>query len=433
MTRPRLTAIGARRIAASLLACGLGCAAATGAARAQTAEQTVDVEDVGVRERPRPEYQALGLHLGAFQVFPQVVITPEYDDNIYASETNPTGDFVTAITPSVRVQSTWSRHELDGYARVVSNIFANNSGEGTTNYALGGHGRLDILDNSNLEASFNYAHSTEPRTSENTINDARDPVQYDVVSGRFGGSHTFNRLTLSGGVDVARYDYQDTVLFSGAPLSQAYRNETTTGVDGRASYQLSPAVSFFGSLRYDRRDYDQKPPLTPFDRTSDGVEGTVGVSLELTRLLRGNFEVGYFNRNYAQVGYPQVNGPAVHGRLEYFFTPLTTFTFTANRQVIDAADPRAISFTQSQVGVQVDHELRRNIILSGQAGYEYNDFTGVDRQDSRPSLSVSATYLLNRHVGVTAGYSYINQDSSGIARDRNFTVNLVSLSIVLQL
>ena len=421
------------RLALSAIAVGLGCAAFAGAARAQTAEQTVDIESVGVRERPRPEYQALGVHVGAFTVFPQVVITPEYDDNIYASQDNPTGDFVTAIAPSVRIQSNWSRHELDAYGRVVTNIFANNSSEGTTNYSVGGHGRLDIRNDSNLEASFNYSHSTEPRTAENTITDARDPVQYDVVSGQFGGSHTFNRLTVSGNVFASRYDYQDTVLFSGAPLSQAYRNETTTGVTGRATYELSPAISVFTNLTYDKRDYDQKPPQTPFDRTSDGVEGTVGVNVELTRLVSGNFQVGYFNRNYNQSGYPQVDGPAVHGRIEYFFSPLTTFTVTADRQVIDAADPSAISFTSSDVGVQVDHELRRNIILSGRAGYQYNDYSGIDRQDSRPSLSVSSTYLLNRHVGLTAAYSYISQDSSGVARDRNFSVNVVSLSIVLQL
>ena len=403
------------------------------AARAQTAEQTVDVQDVGVLERPRPEYQAFGIHLGAFQVYPSLTITPEYDDNIFATDTDKTGDFVTAITPSIRAQSNWSRNELDGYARLTTNIFAKDSGEGTTDYSVGGGGRLDLLARTNITASFNYSHSTEPRTAENTVEDARDPIQYDTESARLGASNTFNRLTLSGGVSVDRFDYDNSETFSGAFLSQAYRNVTIAGVYGTATYAYSPALSIFGSLHYDDRMYDQKPPQTLFDRSSDGVEGTVGVNIDLTRLMRGSFEIGYFERSYDQVGYPRVDGPALHGRIEYFLTPLTTLTFSANRSVIDAADPIAISFTQTEGSFQVDHELRRNIILSGRATYEYDDYTGVDRTDKRPLLSLSGTYLFNRHLGLTAAYTYLDQDSSGLARTNNFSVNIISLSLVLQL
>jgi hypothetical protein len=56
----------------------------------------------------------------------------------------------------------------------------------------------------------------------------------------------------------------------------------------------------------------------------------------------------------------------------------------------------------------------------------------VHRNDDRTTASVRGTYFVNRHLGLTAAYSFLNEFSSGSARIPSYRENVVSLSLVLQ-
>jgi len=129
-----------------LLLLGLAFLAfAPAVAKAQSGSYYNREELSTVRGRARPEYQAQGVDLGGFQLLPSLTVVPEYDDNIYATNTGKDSDLITAVTGAVQARSQWSRHEADAYATVTTNAYADHSGEDTTDYAIGGSGRLDIL------------------------------------------------------------------------------------------------------------------------------------------------------------------------------------------------------------------------------------------------------------------------------------------------
>ncbi len=389
--------------------------------------------NVGVRDRSRPDYSALGINVGAFVVHPSLTIAPEYDDNIFASHSDQTSDLVTAIEPSVQIRSNWVRNEVDAYAQLVSDVYASHSGENTTDYQIGGSGRLDVFRASDVTASFSYSHSTESRTAEDADNAASSPVQYDQIVGSLGALQTLNRLRFSETFDVQRLSFQNTTTFNGAALDQGFRDDTEYDLLGRADYALDPEISVFVSGTVNTRVYDEKPPQTSIDRSSSGFQTTVGTDFDLTRLARGQFQVGYLSQHYVSGLFHPVSGPAAQARIEYFLSDLTTITFHLNRSVFDAQDPTAISVLQTATGLQVDQELLRNLILSAQLNYETDSFKGIDRTDDRFSTSLSGTYLLNRHLGLTAEYSFLGQTSSGSSKTTNYDVNVISLSLVFQL
>ena len=411
----------------------LGVAAAPCLAHAQSANYFDRSHNAGVLDRPRPDYQALGVQAAGFTIFPSITISPEYDDNIFATDHDKVSDEVTLISPQVQVRSNWSRNELDAFARLTSDVYASQSDESTTDYQLGTSGRLDFLRQDNINASVSYGHLTEPRTAENTVEDSSTPIQYDAVNARVGSVQTLNRLRFSEQVGVDRYDFSNTTDFSGAFLSQAYRNETAVVTTGRADYALSPELSLFIAESFTDTLYDQKPPQTLLNRDYVSTETTIGTDFDITRLIRGQIQLGYLHDTYTSSVYKSVDGPAVHARVEYFLSGLTTLSANINRSVLDAASAISSSDVQTVGGVRIDHELLRNVILSGQANYETDDFQGIDREDRRTSASASATYLLNRHLGVTTAYSFLNEASSGSARITPYTVNVISLSFVLQL
>ena len=423
-----------RRAARVCAALALGCSGglAATAAHAQSAIYYDQDAGIGVRERLRPDYEPLGINVGAFQFLPRLTITPQYDDNIFATQSNKQSDFITAFAPAISVRSNWSRNAIYASASAVSTVYATHSVEDTTDVDLQGGGRYDLFRGSFVTASAEYGHQTEPRTAENTVQSARDPIEFDFGRLSVGATQPFNRLSFNESVDYYKYSYQDTVTFSGAPLPQGYRDDQQITVSGRASYNYDADISVFLQAAYNDRSYDEKPPEVDFDRSSHGYELTVGSTFQLSHLLRGELSVGFLNQDYVSSAFHHVDGPTVHGQVEYFLTPLTTLTFTAQRSVIDTGDPRSVSALQTYGRIEVDHELRRNVILSARAGYEDDDYTGIDRDDRRPNVSVSASYLLNRGISLAASYSYLDQESSGADRFPSYSVNVVSLSLVLQ-
>ena len=386
----------------------------------------------GVLDRSRPDYQALGIDAGAFEIFPSLAITPEYDDNIYASTNNRQADEITNILPAIQVRSNWSRNEIDASADVSSNVYANHSTEDTTDYLLSTSGRLDILRQSNVTASVSFGHFTDPRTSEDTISTANALVQYLQTSAALSGSQTLNKLRFTESFNYQRTSYDNSDNFSGTALALNTLDSDNYVFTGRADYALTPEVALFVSAQVNDRPYDDKPPQAALDRNSSGYETTVGADFDITRLVRGQVQVGYLAQNYQSATFEPVSGPAVHARVAYYLSGLTTLTFTADRQVVDAVDPVAVSFLQTRGGFQVDQELLRNVILSGQLGYETDDFKGEQRNDSRASASASVTYLINRHLGLTGGYSFLNEDSTGAARIGKYYADVVSLALTFR-
>ena len=79
-----------------------------------------------------------------------------------------------------------------------------------------------------------------------------------------------------------------------------------------------------------------------------------------------------------------------------------------------------------------DYELRRFLIISPNASYARYRYPGTSRVDDRAGAGVSATYLVNRTIGLTAAYSYLQQTSSGGFGGYDFDDNRFSLTLTLQ-
>jgi hypothetical protein len=389
--------------------------------------------NVSVVQRPHPGYEALGLREGAFMIWPKLSTTVEYNDNIFATGSNTKSDTIFHVSPGVDLTSNWSRHALDAYARATFNQFADFTGENTQDYSVGAQGRLDVLRTAQVNAGANWNQLTEPRTSAASLGQAH-PVQYDLTSGFVSGAREFNRLRVSGRFDVQNFLY----LSRTGNSSQSDRDRTLTILTGRVDYAVSPDTALFVQVAGNNRDY-RLPPLSGVQgRDSSGAEVLAGANFELSALLRGEIGVGYLRQNYDNPApapvqrFDNISGLGARAQVEWFPTQLTTVTFTGSRTLEDAGIIGASGYLSTNVGAKVDHELLRNVILSAQASYGNDDYKGVDRQDKRYGGGVSATYLLNRSVGVTVGYNHFKQNSSGLAGSGDFTVNKVGATLTLQ-
>jgi hypothetical protein len=385
--------------------------------------------NISVAQRPHVGYEPLPLKIGGFTGLPKLDLGVEENDNIYAVNTGKTSDTIFNIDPEFDLSSDWSRNALQGFARAASRQYSSKTSESATDWQVGGSGRID-LGHGALTAGGDAGQFSEPRTAPDATRSQAKPIRYDDDNVFVSAQQEFNRVRLTGRVDYQNLDYQNGTSTTGVTILQDDRDHTTTTVSGKAEYALSPDAAVFIDAAYDDHHYRLTLVGTP-SRSSNGDQVNVGANFDLSHLVRGEFEVGYQKQDYS-AAYGSVSGLHALGRVEWFPTELTTVTLTGSRGLQDAQVGGSPSYIAQLANLQADHELLRNLVLSGRIGFEDDDYNRVDRNDRQASAYVAAKYLVNRLVGLTLSYTYLNQTSSGVLAGPKYTVNRIAASTSLQ-
>ena len=406
---------------------------------ALTAPQVVQAQDLGsnfsrdknvsVRQRPRPDYEATGQKAGGFTVYPRVTVDLEHNDNIYAVATGKIDDNVWRVKPEVAIRSDWSRNALGFFAGGNVIRYNDQSKENAEEYTLSANGRLDIERGSNVSGSAQYQRLIEPRTAITAGTPAGatpKPVEYNLITSGVSLVKEFNRLRVTGRVDDKDFNYKDQGV---AAFNQNTRDRNELSYGAKAEYAVSPDTAVYATATGNKKDYDL---ASATDRSSDGYVLGVGANFDVSELVRGDVQVGYMKQSYDKAIYKDISGFSTKGSLEWFPTQLTTLGINGSRSIEESVAPGSAGFISNNLGASIDHELLRNVLLSASYTHGKDDYRGVDRSDKRDNFSTTATYLLNRRVGLFLTYNYLKQNSSGAAKASSFKDNKLTASVALQ-
>lgn len=417
--------------AKSLLLCVSVVAISLVCASGASAQSAFDrSRNVSVRDRPHPEYDALGIRAGAFMISPRIDIGLSHDDNIYAAETAKIGDTIIDFHPQVTAKSTWSRHSLSFGADSTTTKYKNVSAENSTQWNLNAAGQFDIRRDANVGATASFTHAIEPRGSASYTLATKEPIKYDQFNAALKGMKEFNRVRITGGASIESYDYKDGVAVTdNSVVDEDYRDRDAYTFKIRGDYALSPATALFADLSNTQTNYKHN---TTTDRDSTDNRLLLGVNFEVTQLVTGELSAGYDRREYDQVGAADVKNFSYRGNLSWYPTQLITVNLTANKVINDSGLIDSIGYVSDDFTLQADYELLRSTIVTAKLESSKDDYQDIDRTDKRYGGSLSATYLVNRVAGVTLAYTLLKQDSSGTDRGVNFADNRFSVSLTLR-
>lgn len=374
-------------------------------------------ESVSVRDRDRPEYEPQGARVGTFVLDAGVDIELAHTDNLFAAGSgNEFDDMIYTASPMVHAQSDWSRNMLAIEVGASFRGHEDFDNENSDTHYLRSNGRIDIGDATNLYGAVRFANQVTPRTDPDSPT-VGSPVEYDRVDYSAGVEHRFARFSVRGDVGSNDYDYRGT---------QAFRDNQETYLRGRVEAEVSPRFNVLVQVESDKRDYENSPQ---FD--SEGQKYLVGVAVN-SDLMRGDLSVGQFEREYDSGD--TFDGLAIAGELEWYITELTTVTFNARRDADDQIGANSgLPYITQELSVRADHELLRNVIVTGALSFGEQDFDTVDRTDEFSEVEIGADYLLNRRVVLHARYERDEVESSGALAYRDYELNVVSLGVSLRL
>ena len=376
---------------------------------------------VPVYERPRPDYDALGIRSGAFLVKPELKVGQEYNDNIYATKDNKTSDYITILAPKVDVRSQWSRHAFGLNAGFKGGFHASKSDE---NY-MDGHilldGRVDVLSESflTLNAGFNRLH--EERGAPDAQDAWKEPAVYYRTSAGMAYYHGIGKVSVRAGGSVDVYDYRSVDLVAGGKEDLNFRDRNHYKVNARVAYEMTPDVHPFLITEYNWRQYDKRGA----DRDSDGYRIGAGTGFDLGGITTGEVFGGYMKQDYDQR--QNISGAWYGMSLLWNMTPLTSFEARIARSVKETTLQNSSGIKALDTGFRLDHELLRNVLAGAFFDYTRDSYEGRDITDKYYVYGPRVTYLWNRNLSAEAGYTRRVKDSN--VSTREYTENRFMVAV----
>ena len=257
---------------------------------------------------------------------------------------------------------------------------------------------------------------------------AKLPI-YTSYGNTLGLTQSFNHLELSAKGSVDQTRYQDSQLTDGTKSSNKDRDFTQYGGAARASYEIYPGVKPFVELGADTRKHDLQFDRNGFQRDSTAFTPKVGSTFEITRKLTGEVSAGYLTRHYQDPNLQDLRGIVFDASLKWEATGLTTATLIASSRAEESVVAGWSGALRRDVGVQVDHALRRWLIWTVKAGTGFDEYVGSTRADTRMSLGTALTYKFNRDLSLKGEYRYDQLHSNAPGVDYQANVFLVGLKL----
>jgi len=388
--------------------------------------------NVSVTERPRPDYDPLGINLGSFMLFPKVETGIGLTNNVYLTDGNRESDGFAVFNPSARLRSEWDRHQVQLNAAGAFRRFFNNSIRNEDSFNLGALGRLDVGDSLAFTGEAQYAQQFETPITGDVDSSLAVLSQYkrDFQSLRAQYGVGQGRLILA--VDRSHFAFDSIRLPTGTVIDQQNRDRTLSRVTAQAEYALTPSVSFYGQANYGDTNYDTQLSPGIANRDSDSYRFIAGSNFDLSALVRGTIGAGYIRRDYNSPLYKDVDGLSVEAKVEYFPTELTTYGLGLRRVIEDSNIGDTNAYFDNRASLRVDHELLRNLILNAIAEYAQQDFISSTRKTTFYRGSAGARYFLNRLLGLQLQLSYIKRDTTGDGLGQQFNEFRGQLTLVAQ-
>lgn len=376
-----------------------------------------------VLTRARPEYDARGIRLGTFFFYPSLTGGIGYTDNVFNDNSNIDDTFY-SFSPQAQLRSEWSRHALNIAVEADTYWYSERSSEDRTDWSLKGDARIDIVRGTDISAEAHHLDFHEARGTDLTggflPGDPAEPtaLSHTGFSAAFG--HTLNRVRLTVGGGIEEIDYDDTPRVP--PAFPAFfnnddRDRSVTEVSAKIAYEATEDTALFVRGRWNQHDFDTAVDDDGFNRDSDGWGMDGGVEFSMTHVLVGELYGGFTQRSYDDPAFSEASEVAFGAGLRWFPTMLTTLRLDGARSIEDTSITGASGYVSTRAELGVDHELLRNLILSGRVGFESAEYQSVMRSDDVMRGSLGGRFLINNNLHLEAGWEFIDRDSSALPFD----------------
>ncbi|MCJ8309544.1 MAG: outer membrane beta-barrel protein [Rhizobiaceae bacterium] len=377
-------------------------------------------------------YDALGIRLGTFTLFP--VLTQSIGTTTNGSASN-TGSNATFSQTEVRVsgQSDWALHELRGDIGGSYQTYLNGDVEDFSALDANLELRLDHSYDITTRFGASYDLTTESAESDNLSVPTPLFVTEDPDVHRLSGFAEIEKQAgrASGRLrgTITHATYEDASISDGSSLSQDDRANTLFELEARAGYEVSETFQPFVEASLGSRHHTKE-----IDRNGNRRDSIVyalrgGVAFDQGDKLSGEISLGYSSEKFDDSAIDDLNGFTVDASINWSPQRLTTITTTAQTEFTGSTNANEAGSVTYALTVGINHDLRPNLSLNASVLASLRDYDGSGRQDELLQAQIGAEWRLNRTAAIVATLGHEIQDSTDAASSYDATTARIGLRL----
>ncbi|HTJ89415.1 MAG TPA: outer membrane beta-barrel protein [Acidocella sp.] len=420
---------------AALVICGASCAARD--AHAQLIQEYFPPDIPGyspnfsasVVNCMDAQDQAEGVEVGDFVIRPEISETAGYDSNTLGTPNSGSSEIDT--NAGVRANSDWGRDALGASFSVDDRHFLNLPSASYTNWAAAAGGALTL---GNDTATLSFSHrALNLAATDLGVYGVVTPVPYSIDDVRLSYIKLLGRFSVTPSLEFQNFTFGQST--GGVAINYSSLSHKTESGMIATRYEFSPGDAAVMIFRASQAQFQTAPSDNYVD-----LGGFAGLDFRGNRVIQFRTLFGLESRSFQQNTTQTVTTPTFELDMVWTPTDLDTVTATATREQDDPTSPFASNQTITNLRVELDHELRTDLFLTGYvAGGQSESQSNIsgfgETTQTQLSFGVSALWNINRHLRGTLGYGYSRGVDSGVPAGifgsgySNFTANTVLLGI----
>jgi len=300
------------------------------------------------------------LHYGALEVHPYLLLKETYNDNIFATPTNTDSDWVTTITPGIKLLLPFRMHQFDLEYNAVINRYLDFTSENTTSHNASAKADFKLGSLFGLKLSDAFSRGHEPRDSSQT----GFIEKYDTNAASLSTSYQLaNRSKVQLDYTRTTWDFD----------TSTYRSRDEDLVAAYLFYRFLPKTSAFVEYNYKNIEYDEQ--TSDLDNTVNSV--FLGLMWDITANTKGTIKGGYNRKDYAAHGVSSLSTWGASIDIDHAFSDYTSMKIVGQRVINEATLLGTSYFVTTGAFAEVTHKFTYKISGVARASYGVDDFSNA--------------------------------------------------------
>lgn len=393
-------------------------------------EETV-LSQKPVRQRIPPDYAYAPIAFRGFLLFPQASLQEEYNSNIFVRETDPDSDFITSVRPGMAIQKDIGPHSFVLGVQGDLKRYNTHKTENVENYGASFKGLIGVRNGLAIPVQISYDVAHVERVDERNGSFAGKPLQFETFFAKAGLVYKGPRIGLD--LSLSRKSRRNEDGFSpssGEPVIRSDDDRDINTLQATVAYGFHPDYKLFVTERAEQNLYKKRifenGTFSGIKRDNLTLTTLAGLGVDVEGILSANLGAGVTFRDYDESGIESTRNFAAEGEILWNITPLTTGTLTLERAIVDSNDVTK-GVLDTRIGLAVDHEFRRNLVLGGFVETVLSDYSDDDREDESLFAGAFGDYKISPALSLQGEYRFGDRDST--EADKSYTQHIVLLRL----
>ena len=371
-------------------------------------------------------YRGNPVHFNSFLIWPNLTLQQEYNDNVFATDTAEQDDFATVLKPAVIIKKEFNRHEVLLALETEIRRYWDFSSENVENYSASLEADFEAAHTTNIPFRLSFRDGHIKRNSQRYLspnNVSVTPLRVRSYEAESGVIYKPNRLKLELTGNYRQGELENNSLPTGQVLIRDNRDVDVITGTGRISYEMPANFEPYLELSYGDENYTNQLP-SAITRDNNIIRILLGSFFDYKGLIYGFIGAGWEERSYDSNRIQNANGLTLDSKLVWEPQAKTRISFDLTRNRFEDNEVIA-GITETAGGIELQHELRRDLFIKLMGSYEAEDFNGSSREDNTLRTGIGFNYISGPHLQVGADYHLAIRDSTVTGLDMENNIFMI--------